>query len=243
MHRAHWNLEDAFAFDHPELMPLPGKGRQHRAQSKIFSQRMHRRPVIMQRARARVGMAFELESEQVLDFPLLPVERRERIRQGDEPRLGWRHRDAQDEKAMRRVQRKHIIQVEIPGLGADIIRKQAGQPRPPFLVKQRAKAGHQLHFALEINFVGARDLHGLDLRAKALGQTCQDGLQFRECVHGAPPIMSVACRMTSSSGAGSHTLNTSNAPSSRSIAGAPARGAGTLLRATFGSPGKMRANW
>src|ERR1035438_4612824 len=72
MHRPHRDLKDAFALNLAELVPLACEWRQHSAQIKIFPQRVHFWPVIVQRAAAGVGMAFELEAEQVLDFTLLP---------------------------------------------------------------------------------------------------------------------------------------------------------------------------
>ena len=85
---------------------------------------------------------------------------------------------------MRRVEREHLIEVKRAVLRAGIIGKQANQPRVPLLVELGAKARDQLHWGLEINFVGAGDLHGLDARAEAFGQIGQDRLEGSE---GAPP--------------------------------------------------------
>ena len=80
-----WNTPSPFHL--AELMALALKRRQHGRQVEIFAQRVHLRPVIVQGAAAGIGMAFELEAEQVLNFALLPIGGGQGIGQGHELRL------------------------------------------------------------------------------------------------------------------------------------------------------------
>ena len=112
MHRADRHLENAFAFDRAELVPLALKRRQLRAQIEILAQRMHFRPVVVQRAAARVGMADQFQAEQILDFALLPVDGRDGVGERGKLRFVRRHRHAQDEEAVGRVERENIVKME-----------------------------------------------------------------------------------------------------------------------------------
>ena len=78
----HWAdryLENAFAFDLAEFVPHTGEGRQFRAEVEILSQWVNLRPVIVQDATAWIGVAHQLDAEQILDFALLPVDGVDRI--------------------------------------------------------------------------------------------------------------------------------------------------------------------
>ena len=86
MNRPDGHLEDAFALDLAELVALALERRQHGLQIEFLSQRMNLRPVVVEGTTARIGMAFEFEPEQVLDFPLLPIGGGQGIGQRDELR-------------------------------------------------------------------------------------------------------------------------------------------------------------
>ena len=73
VHGAHGNLEHAFAQRRPVDVPLAFEGRQDLSQRKVLAQRMHVRPVVVQRHAARIGVAGGFEAEPVLDLALLPV--------------------------------------------------------------------------------------------------------------------------------------------------------------------------
>ena len=87
MHRSHRDLEHPFAFNFPELMPLALERRQHRMQVKVLAQRVHFRPVIVERAAARIGVAFKFEAEHVLYLTFLPIRSGQGIGQRNELRL------------------------------------------------------------------------------------------------------------------------------------------------------------
>ena len=162
MHRAHRHLEHAFAFHLAELVPLAGERRQLRAQIEILAQRKDFRPVVVQGATAGVGMADEFQAEQVLDFPLLPVDGRDGVGQRGELRFVRRHGHAQDEKGVDRVERKHIVQVEGLFLLADVVGENTHQPRIPYFIKMGGEAGDQFHLGVKINFVGPVGAHGVE---------------------------------------------------------------------------------
>ena len=135
MHRPHRHLEHAFAFHLAEFVPLAGERRQLRAQIEILAQREDFRPVVVQGAAAGVGMADELQAEQVLDFPLLPVDGRDGVGQRGELRRIRRHGHAQDEKGVDRVQREHIVQVKGLFLLADVVGEDDSPAAHPIFYK------------------------------------------------------------------------------------------------------------
>ena len=192
MDGAHRDLEDAFALDLAELVALAGERRQRGAEVEVLAEGIDVRPVVVQRAAAGVGVALELEAEEVLYLALLPVDGREGVGEGSELRLGRGDRHAQDEEAVRGVEREDVVEVERVALGAGIIGEEADQPGVPLLVELGAKAGHQFHWGLEIDLVGAGNPHRLDARAKALGQVRQGRLEAGQHVHCAPPMMRAA---------------------------------------------------
>src|ERR1019366_540548 len=199
----------------------------------VLPQRIDFRPVIMQRTAAGIGMAFELKAEQVLYLPLLPVDCRQGIGEGCELGLRRGHRHAQDEEAVRRIERKHVVEVKRPVLRAGVIGEEADQPPVPLPVELRAEARDQFHLGVEINLVRAGDMHRLDSHSKAFSQIREGWLQFKQDIHGVPPMMAAAWCSNSSSGAGSHTLKSSRPPRSSAMAGTPS------MRRTSraGSPG------
>ena len=73
MHRPHRHLKHAFALHLSELVPLANKRRQRRFEIKILPQRMDIRPIIVQGAAARIGMANQLQPKQILNLALLPI--------------------------------------------------------------------------------------------------------------------------------------------------------------------------
>ena len=261
MNRPDRDLEHAFAFDLAELVPLALERRQHGVQVEVLPQRINFRPVVVQRAAAGIGMAFELEAEQILYFALLPVDGGQGVGEGNELGLAGGHRHAQDEEAVRRIQREDVVEVEGAAFRAGIVGEEADQPPVPFLVELGAEAGDQFHLGVEIDFVGPGRKNGLDAGAKAFGQVRQNRLETGEyvvvlnCIHGAPPmmdsamgrpgpwIMAEASRMRLRMGVGSHKLKRSKQPSMRPMAGTPSRGEASLGRTIFGAPARMRVNW
>src|SRR5260370_37924599 len=87
--RAGRNLEYAFALDLADLVGRAGEGRQLRAQVEVLAQRVDDRPIVVQDATARVGMTDESQTEQVLDFALLPVDGVDGVGQRRELGLVW----------------------------------------------------------------------------------------------------------------------------------------------------------
>src|SRR5690348_640255 len=75
MHRPDRHLENTFSFDFPEIVPLSLKWRQLSAQVEILPQGIYLRPVVVQRAAARIGVADQFQAEQVLNLAFLPIDR------------------------------------------------------------------------------------------------------------------------------------------------------------------------
>src|SRR6266516_3973306 len=72
----HWAdryLEYTFAFYLAEFVPHTREGGKFRAQVEILAQRINLGPVIMQHPAAWIGMAEQFDSEEILDFSLLPI--------------------------------------------------------------------------------------------------------------------------------------------------------------------------
>ena len=82
-----------------EFVALALKRRQFGAQVEVFAQRIDFRPVVVQRAAARIGMADQFQAEQVLDFALLPVHGGDGVGERSELRFVRRHRHAQNEES------------------------------------------------------------------------------------------------------------------------------------------------
>ena len=90
VHRPHGNLEDAFPQRRPVDVLFALEGGQHRVERKILAQRVHIRPVVVQRHAPRIRVAFGFDPEPVLNLALLPVHGRQIGGQRREPRiLGW----------------------------------------------------------------------------------------------------------------------------------------------------------
>ena len=80
-------------------------------------------------------------------------------------------------------------------------------------------------------------------RVTRQSRPAQTGMSRRKIKHHCfPPMMAAAWWISCNSGAGSHTLKTSNVPSNKAIAGTPSNRAALLLFANsgFGTPGRMR---
>src|ERR1019366_3248693 len=77
VNRSDRDLKDAFAEGRPIDVPFTREGRKHAIDWKVFPHWMNVGPVIVQRNTSRVGMAFEMDAEPILDFALLPVQRRQ----------------------------------------------------------------------------------------------------------------------------------------------------------------------
>ena len=142
-------------------------------------------------------MADELQAEQVLDFPFLPVDGRDGVGQRGELRFVRRHGHAQDEKRAVGIERIHIVKMEDLFLLADVVGKNTHQPRIPFFVKMAAEAGDQVHVGVEINFIAPADLHGVQPVAEALLDFGQDMGHAGQNVHGVLPMISVVWRTSS----------------------------------------------
>ena len=74
VNRAHRNPKDAFAERGTIDVLFAFERRQHGVDGKVFAQRMHVGPVVVQGDAARVGMALGLDAEPVLNLALLPVD-------------------------------------------------------------------------------------------------------------------------------------------------------------------------
>ena len=74
MNRADRNLKDALSVGRPVEVPLPLKWGQHGVERKALAQRMHVRPVIVERHATRIRMPYGFEAEPILNLSLLPVD-------------------------------------------------------------------------------------------------------------------------------------------------------------------------
>src|SRR5260221_6050168 len=131
VHRPDWHLKHAFAFHFAELMPLANKGRQRGFEIKIIPQRMDIRPIIVESAAARIGMANELQTEKILNLALLPIYSVNGVGERDELRQFRGHRHAQNDKSTRAIERENVIDIENTVLPAGVIGEQADQPCVP----------------------------------------------------------------------------------------------------------------
>src|SRR5713101_3092796 len=109
MHRADRNLKHAFAFDRTEFVPRAGERRKPGVRVEIFAQWINLRPVIMERATARVWVADQFDPEQVLDFPFLPVGGWDSIGKRRQLRLAGGQGYAHQHKGVRRVERIEVV--------------------------------------------------------------------------------------------------------------------------------------
>src|ERR1017187_8304537 len=97
VYRSHGNLEDALAQRWPVDVLLALEGGQRRIERKILAQGVHIRPVVVQGHAPRIGVAFGLDAEPVLDLAFLPVDGREAGGERWKPRIvRWNVR-AQDQ--------------------------------------------------------------------------------------------------------------------------------------------------
>ena len=139
---------------------------------------MDLRPVVMQRAAARVRMADQFEAEPILDFALLPIHRRNCSRQRRKFWIIRRDRHAQDAKSMCRVHRVNIIKMKHAFILPRIIREHADQPGLPTFVQMPAEARHKFGLRFKVNFVELRDAQELQSISKSLRNLVQDWLQY-----------------------------------------------------------------
>src|SRR5258708_7707717 len=128
VHRADRHLENALSLNFSELMPFSSEGGQLGAQIKILPQRMHIRPVVVQRATAWIGMAKQFQSEQVLDFPLLPVDGGDGVSERSKLRIIRRDWHPQDKKTVSRIERVNVIKHERALCLAGVVGENAHQP-------------------------------------------------------------------------------------------------------------------
>ena len=129
------------------LCRTPVNGGSFGAQVEVLAQRINFRPVVVQHAAARVGMAEQPDAEQILDFALLPVDGGtalvSEVNSGLSAGTGTRRiRSRARNRARRRNRRKR------PSV-AGVFGEHAGQPRVPLPVELGTKAGDQLHRGLE----------------------------------------------------------------------------------------------
>ena len=181
--RAHRYLEDTFAFDLAEFVPRPIEGRELRAQFKILAQRVNFRPIVVQNAAARVGMAEQFDAEQILDFTLLPVDRVNRVGEGSQLRVVRRNGHAHQDETVLRVERVEVVNEKDVVPGAGILGKHAGQPAVVFPVEGRAERAGQLEPGVQVKLIGPRRVCVFDLRAEALFQLVEDAAQGGKHIH------------------------------------------------------------
>ncbi len=85
------NLKDSFTESGPVDVALAFKLRKYGVDREIFAQRVHVRPVIVQRDAARIGVPLRDQAEPILDLALLPVGGGNGGGQRRENRLGCRN--------------------------------------------------------------------------------------------------------------------------------------------------------
>ena len=178
VNRADGHLKNPLAFHGNELVALALKRRQLRPQIKILAQRMHVRPVVVQRAAARVRMADQFQAEQILHFAFLPVDAGNGVRERRKLRFVRRHRHAQDDETVRRVEREHVVKMEHAFRLPRVVGKQAHEPRVQVPAKMRGEPGDQIHFRMDVNFVRPRRMDGFEPVAKSLLQAGENRQQF-----------------------------------------------------------------
>ena len=182
--RTHRDLKDTFAFDLAEFVAFARERSQDRPQVEILTKRIDFWPIIVERAPARVGMAFEFEAEEVLDFALLPIGGRESIGEGDELRFVGRNGNAQDKKAVGVIESEDVIKMKDTCQSTGVIGKEADQAAVPFLIELGAETGDKLDLGVKVDFVRAGGLHSRQTRAETLGEVGENGLEGRGESHG-----------------------------------------------------------
>ena len=118
-------------------------------------------------------MADQFDAKQILDFPLLPVDRVNGVGQRRQFRPVLRDGNAHQDKAMRGIQGVEIIDKKSMVIGAGVLGKQAGQAGVVLFVKGRAEGPGQFEFGVQVKFVGLRGARLLDLRAETMRQLFQ----------------------------------------------------------------------
>ena len=211
-------MKYAFAFDLPKFVTRTLKRRENSFQVEVLTQRMHFRPVIVQRAAARIGVANQFQTEQVRNLPLLPVDGGHRV--GQRRKFGPLRRDrrAQNKKAVRRVDSEDVVNEKGFVAVTRVLRKQAYDAPVPLAVKPGAKRADRFQFCLRMNFVGARGVNFVNLRSKLPAEVVQNRFQAGQRVHGAPPMIWVVRCTSWNSGEGSQTPNTTTIPATNAIA-------------------------
>src|SRR5260370_33366155 len=81
MTRPHRHLKDAFTQSGPVDVAFSLERRQYCLKRKVLAQRMNIRPVVMEGDPARIGMSSGLQAKPILNFSLLPVDRRQLSRE------------------------------------------------------------------------------------------------------------------------------------------------------------------
>ena len=145
-------------------------------------------------------MADQFQAEKVLNFAFLPIDAVNGIGQREELRFLRRDRDAQNNEAVRRIDRKYVIDMETARrcvlqnstlrrsvarrsqAPSSVISKHAHQPRLPLAIQMGGEAGDQFHLRVNIDFIVLRMDH-LEPTAKAFLQVGDNGKQLRENVH------------------------------------------------------------
>jgi len=99
-------------FNRPAAALTADERRELRVQIKILAQRVDFRPVVMQRAAARVGVPDEPDAKHILHFAFLPIHRRNGVGQGDELWLLAGNGHAQDEEATGGIECEDIVNIK-----------------------------------------------------------------------------------------------------------------------------------
>ena len=183
--RADRHLEHAFAFDRAEFVAHAAEGRQLGARVEVLAQRPNVRPVVVQDAAGRVGMADELDAEQILDLALLPVDGVNGVGQRRQLRFVRRDGNADQNESVGGVQDVEIIDEEDIFPGAGVLGEEAGEAGAVLFVKRGAKGGGQFEFGVQVKLVGAGRARLLDLRAEPVRQFVKHNLQAGQQIHGA----------------------------------------------------------
>ena len=142
-------------------------------------------PVVVENAAVWIGMADELDAEQILDFALLPVDGVDGVGERRQFRFAGRDGNADQNEAVGEIEDVEVIDEENVFSGAGVFGEEPGEAGVVLFVKRGAKGGGQLEFGVDIKLVRLRSERLLDLRAEPVRQFVKHKFQAGEQSHGA----------------------------------------------------------
>src|ERR1700690_292569 len=129
MDRPYGHLQHAFSESRPVDVALPFEGRQHGFQGKVLAQGINVRPIVMQGDAAGIGVSNCLQTKPILDFALLPVERRQGGGERGKLKTAGSHRRLDDQILRAALLFEDIVEEENAFGGTPVLREYRNQPR------------------------------------------------------------------------------------------------------------------